>query len=124
MVLPTVGEGDSRSREREREETKSSDTDSGMKCFLPLLTEMLSGFFRGNFTDPHSFIYSFIFTFSFKKQKQKLKLYVILNIVVISVLYIINYLYCVSYTMYCISAEYINNCFLIKTPTVEVYHCT
>lgn len=38
---------------RQREKTESSDTESGMKCFLPLLTEMLSGIFSGNFTQMH-----------------------------------------------------------------------
>lgn len=62
MVLPTVGEGNSGGREREK--TESSDTASGMKCFLPLLTEMLSGVFSGNLTQMHmhtqTHIHSFI----------------------------------------------------------------
>lgn len=37
-------------RQRVREKTKSSDTESGMKCFLPLLTEKLSVIFSGNLT--------------------------------------------------------------------------
>lgn len=71
MVLPTVGEGNSGGRERVRESTKSTDTESGMKCFLPLLTEKLSVIFRGHFTQLyahswtliHSLIHSYLFLF-------------------------------------------------------------